>query len=30
MIEAIKDQWVIVLALIAVVAFIVWRFARRG
>lgn len=29
MVEAIRDQWVIVLAVLAVAAFLVWRVARK-
>jgi hypothetical protein len=29
MIEAIRDQWVIVLAVVLVAAFVVWRLAGR-
>jgi hypothetical protein len=29
MVEAIRDQWLIVLAIVAVLAFIVWRL-RSG
>lgn len=30
MVEAIRDQWVIVLAVVLVAAFVVWRLARRS
>jgi hypothetical protein len=29
MIEAIRDQWVIVLAVVLVAVFVVWRLANR-
>jgi hypothetical protein len=30
MVEAIRDQWVIVVAIVLVAAFVVWRLARRS
>jgi len=29
MVEAIRDQWVIVAAIVVVVALVIWRLTRR-